>query len=61
MKVFRITLAAVAVAAFTILAQTLLTMSASSAETVVQPAAPANIGIIDSSGFTRRKDGHRDA
>ena len=57
MKVFRITLAAIAVAAFTILAQTLLTMGASSAETVVQPAAPANIGIIDSSEFTDEKTG----
>ena len=34
MKVFRTVVAAVAVAAFTILAQTLLTMGASSAETV---------------------------
>ena len=57
MKVFRITLAAIAVAAITILAQTLLTMGASSAETVVQPAAPANIGIIDSSRFADEKAG----
>ena len=57
MKVFRTTLAAIAVAAFTILAQTLLTMGASSAETVTQAAAPANIGIIDSSRFTDEKAG----
>jgi len=57
MKVFRTTLAAIAVAAFTILVQTLLTMGASSAETVTQPAAPANIGIIDSSRFTDEKAG----
>ncbi len=57
MKVLRTTLAAIAVAAFTILAQTLLTMGASSAETVTQPAAPANIGIIDSSRFTDEKAG----
>jgi len=57
MKVFRTTVAALAVAAFTILAQTLLTMGASSAETVTPPAAPANIGIIDSSKFTDEKQG----
>ncbi|HXC72748.1 MAG TPA: OmpH family outer membrane protein [Pyrinomonadaceae bacterium] len=57
MKVFRTTLAAIAVAAFTILVQTLLTMGASSAETVTQPAAPANIGIIDSSRFDDDKAG----
>jgi outer membrane protein len=57
MKVFRTTLAAIAVAAFTILVQTLLTMGASSAETVPQPAAPANIGIIDSSKFGDEKAG----
>ena len=57
MKVFRTTLAAIAVAAFTILVQALLTMGASSAETVPQPAAPANIGIIDSSKFTDEKAG----
>jgi len=57
MKVFRTTLAAIAVAAFTILVQTLLTMGASSAETVTQPAAPANIGIIDSSRFDDEKAG----
>jgi Skp family chaperone for outer membrane proteins len=57
MKVFRTTLAAIAVAALTILVQTLLTMSTSSAETVIQPAAPANIGIIDSSKFTDEKAG----
>jgi len=57
MKVFRTTLAAIAVAAFTILVQTLLTMGASSAETVPQPAAPANIGIIDSSRFDDDKAG----
>lgn len=57
MKVFRTTLAAIAVAAFTILVQTLLTMGASSAETVTQPAAPANVGIIDSSRFTDEKAG----
>jgi Skp family chaperone for outer membrane proteins len=57
MKVFRTTLAAIAVAAFTILVQTLLTMGASSAETLPQPAAPANIGIIDSSKFGDEKAG----
>lgn len=57
MKVLRTTLAAIAVAAFTILVQTLLTMGTSSAETVTQPAAPANIGIIDSSRFTDEKAG----
>jgi len=57
MKVLRTTLAAIAVAAFTILVQTLLTMGASSAETVTQPAAPANIGIIDSSKFSDEKAG----
>ena len=57
MKVFRTSLAAIAVAAFTILVQTLLTMGASSAETLPQPAAPANIGIIDSSKFTEEKTG----
>jgi Skp family chaperone for outer membrane proteins len=54
MKVFRTTLAAVAVAALTILAQTLLTTSATSAEPL---AAPANIGIIDSSMFSDEKMG----
>lgn len=57
MKVFRITLAAIAVAAFTILTQVLLSMGASSAETVTQSPAPANIGIIDSSRFTDEKAG----
>jgi Skp family chaperone for outer membrane proteins len=57
MKAFRTIVAALAVAAFTILAQTLLTMGASSAETVPTPAAPANIGIIDSSAFTDEKTG----
>lgn len=57
MKVFRTTLAAIAVAAFTILLQTLLSMGASSAEAIPQSAAPANIGIIDSSRFTDEKAG----
>jgi len=57
MRVFRTTVAALAVAAFTILAQTLLTMGASSAETVTPPAAPANIGIIDSARFTDERQG----
>ena len=57
MKVFRTLVAAIAVAAFTILAQTLLTMGASSAETVPLPAAPANIAIIDSSEFANEKTG----
>ena len=57
MKVFRTTLAAVAVAALTILVQTLLTTSATSAESVPPPAAPANIGIIDSSMFADEKTG----
>ena len=56
MKVFRTILAAVAVAALTILVQTLLT-SATSAEAVAPPAAPANIGIIDSSAFSDDKAG----
>ena len=57
MKVFRTIVAAVAVVALTILTQTLLTSSATSAETVPQPAAPANIGIIDSSEFSNDKTG----
>ena len=57
MKVFRTILAAVAVAALTILVQTVLTTGATSAETVPQPAAPANIGIIDSSAFGHPKEG----
>src|SRR5215212_6725134 len=60
MKVFRIVVAAVAFAAFTILAQTqtrLLTRGASPAETVAPAAAPANIGIIDSSAFSTDKAG----
>ena len=56
MKVFRTTVAVAAIAAITILAQTLLTRGVSSAETV-QPAAPANIGIIDSSAFGDEKTG----
>jgi Skp family chaperone for outer membrane proteins len=50
-------LAAVAVAALTILAQALLTKGATSAETVTPAAAPANIGIIDSSAFSDDKTG----
>jgi Skp family chaperone for outer membrane proteins len=57
MKVFRTILAAVAVAALTILVQTLLTTGATSAETVPQPAAPANIGVIDSAAFSDPKTG----
>lgn len=57
MKVFRTILAAVAVAALTIFVQTLLTTGATSAETVPSPAAPANIGIIDSSAFSDPKAG----
>jgi Skp family chaperone for outer membrane proteins len=57
MKVFRTILAAVAIAALTILVQTLLTTGATSAETVPQPAAPANIGIIDSAAFSNEKTG----
>ncbi len=57
MKVFRTTLAAVAVAALTILAQTLLTTSATSAESLQPAAAPANIGIIDSRLFSDEKTG----
>lgn len=56
MKVFRTTVAVAAIASFTVLAHTFLTMRASSAETV-QPAAPANIGIIDSSLFGDEKNG----
>jgi len=57
MKVFRTVIAAAAIAAITILAQTLLTMRSSLAETVPPAAAPANIGIIDSSAFTDEKTG----
>ena len=57
MKVFRTILAAVAVAALTILVQTLLATGATSAETVPPPPAPAVIGIIDSSAFTDPKTG----
>ena len=57
MKVFRIVVAAVAFGASTILAQALLTMGASSAETVTPAAAPANVGIIDSSAFSDEKTG----
>lgn len=57
MKVFRTILAAVAVAALTIFVQTLLTTGATSAETVPTPAAPANIGVIDSAAFSDEKTG----
>jgi Skp family chaperone for outer membrane proteins len=57
MKVFRTIVAAVTVAALTVLAQTLLTLEASSADTVAPAAAPANIGIIDSSAFSDDKTG----
>lgn len=58
MKVFRTLVAAFAVAAFTILAQSLLTMGASSAETIpAQASAPAIIAIIDSSAFSNEKTG----
>jgi len=58
MKVFRTLVAAFAVAAFTIFAQTLLTLGTSSAETVPpQAAAPAIIAIIDSSAFGNEKTG----
>lgn len=57
MKVFRTVVAVAAIAAITILAQTLLTLGASSAETVQPAAAPANIGIIDSSAFSDEKNG----
>ena len=57
MKVFRTILAAVAVAALTIVVQTLMTPGATSAETVAMPAAPANLGIIDSSEFSKDKTG----
>jgi Skp family chaperone for outer membrane proteins len=59
MKVFRIIVAAVAFAAFTILAQTQsrLWLGVSSAESVTPAAAPANIGIIDSSAFSDEKAG----
>lgn len=56
MKVFRTVVAVAAIAAITVLAQTLLTKGVSSAETV-QPAAPANIGIIDSALFSHEKNG----
>ena len=57
MKVIRTILAAVSVAALTIFVQILLTTDATSAETVPTPAAPANIGIIDSSAFSDEKAG----
>lgn len=57
MKVIRTILAAVSVAALTIFVQILLTTGATSAETVPTPAAPANIGIIDSSAFSDEKAG----
>lgn len=50
-------MAAVAGAAVTILALSVLTKNATSAETVPPPAAPANIGIIDSSAFGHEKTG----
>lgn len=57
MKAFRTILAVVAVAALTILVQTLLTTGATSAETVMPPPAPATVGIIDSAAFTDEKVG----
>jgi Skp family chaperone for outer membrane proteins len=59
MKVFRIIVAAAAFAAFTILAQTQtrLLMGGSSAGNAAPVAAPANIGIIDSSAFSDEKTG----
>lgn len=57
MKVFRTVFAAVAVAALTILVQTLLTTRGTSAETVPPPPAPAIIGIIDSTEFSKEKTG----
>jgi len=58
MKTFRTLVAAIAVAAFTILAQSLLTMGTSSAETMPpQASAPAIIAIIDSSAFSGEKTG----
>lgn len=57
MKVFRTILAAVAVAALTILIQTLLTTRATTAESVPPPPAPATIGIIDSTVFGDERAG----
>jgi Skp family chaperone for outer membrane proteins len=58
MKAFRIIVAVAAFAAFTILAQThLLRIGSSSAETIPPAAAPANIGVIDSSAFSDSKAG----
>lgn len=58
MKAFRTLVAAIAVAAFTILAQTLLTMGTSSAETIPsQAVAPAIIAVIDSSAFSNERTG----
>jgi Skp family chaperone for outer membrane proteins len=59
MKIFRIVVAAVAFAAFTILAQTQtrLLIGGSTAANVSPVAAPANIGIIDSSAFGDEKTG----
>lgn len=60
MKLFRIAIVAIALAAFTVLAQTqtrLLAGAASPAETLTPAAVPASIGIIDSSAFSDEKTG----
>jgi Skp family chaperone for outer membrane proteins len=58
MKPFRTLVAAMAVAAFTILGQTLLTMGTSSAETIPpQAAGPVMIAVIDSSAFSKENTG----
>ena len=58
MKVFRISIAVAAFAAFAILAHTQTRPAAPGAQPQTRPAAgPANIAIIDSSAFTDEKNG----
>ena len=58
MKVLRITVAAAAIAAFAILAQTQTRPTTTPApQTRPAAAAPGNIAVIDSSAFTDEKDG----
>lgn len=57
MKAFRIIMAAVAVAVFSILAQTQTRPSSPAAQTSRPAANPANIAIIDSAAFSDEKTG----
>ena len=58
MKVFRLGVAAMAIAAFAILAHTQTRPAPGGAQPQTRPAAgPANIAIIDSSAFTDEKQG----